>query len=71
LFQALNTIASNFPSVTLIDLWTPFVEAIGGTDQLNNPTAWNAYLCDGIHPTPKGNELIASVIAPYLLKTEG
>ena len=71
LFQALNTIASNFPSVTLIDLWTPFVEAMGGTDQLNNPTAWNAYLCDGIHPTPKGNELIANVIAPYLLKTEG
>lgn len=69
LFQALQSIRSQFPTVTLIDLWTPFVDAIGGTDNLNTKAAWSPYLCDGIHPTPLGNQLIASVIAPYLVPT--
>jgi len=62
----LDDIRAANPVVKFIDLWTPFIEKIGTTN-LADPTKYKPYLCDGIHPSKLGNQLIGEVVGSSIL----
>jgi len=62
----LDDILAANPSVKFIDLWTPFIEKIGTTN-LSDPTKYKPWLCDGIHPSKQGNQLIGEVVGKSIL----
>ena len=62
----LDDILAANPLVKFIDLWSPFIEKIGTTN-LADPTKYKPYLCDGIHPSKQGNQLIGNVVGSSIL----